>query len=157
MEHFKRLCVAGSVCLLAFLLCQAIGSAQWTVAQSDLPEVLTPSVEPPPEPSIYVPTETPSVTPVPTHAATANITAPTAPNSQQNSISFERLIGGIPVLMVALLVPLLIVIAVLFYTLLRGEGEGEPSPEEAADETGSAPVVRRSHRGRYWRKRHIKR
>lgn len=215
MGRFKRLCVAGSVCLLMFVLLQSTASAQafepvqagspsvrhgvspaavtlfhvdevhrsfaprfsafstnlrlsavefvqqfpshvvslqWSVAQSDIPEVLTPSLEPPPEPSIYIPTETPSVTP--TAVNTTNVTAPL---TQQSSISLERLFSGIPPLTVVLLIPLLVVIAVLFYTLLRTEQEAERSPGEEGSGAESGRVVRRSLRVRYWRKRHIKR
>ncbi|MGZ4944752.1 MAG: hypothetical protein ACXV6K_10795 [Halobacteriota archaeon] len=215
MGRLKRLCVAGSVCLLVFVLLQSTASAQafqtvqagspsvrhgvnpaaltcvhvdrvmkaftppflafstnlhsravelvqqfpshvaslqWSVAQSDIPEVLTPSLEPPPEPSIYIPTETPSVTP--TAVSTTNVTTPL---TQQNSISLERLFSGIPLLTVVLLAPLLVVIAVLFYTLLRTEQEGERPPGEEDSETESARVVRRSLRARYRKKRHTKR
>ncbi len=127
-------------------------SVQWSVAQSDIPEVLTPSLEPPPEPSISIPTETPSVTP--TAVNTTNVTAPL---TQQNSISIERLFSGIPLLTVVLLIPLLVVIAVLFYTLLKTEQEAERPPGEGGSEAESRRVVRRSLRARYWRKRHIKR
>ncbi len=214
MERFKRLCVAGGVFLLVFVLLQSTTSAQafeaaqagspsvwhrvtpttsstvshidrtqeasitpflaffmnprssaaeftqqvrvhiaalhWSIAQSNIPEVLTPSLEPPAEPSIYVPTETPSVTP---KASTTNVTAPL---TRQNSISLERLFSGIPVLTVALLVPILVVIAVLFYSLLKTEQEGELSPGEEDSETESARAARRAHRARYRRKRHKK-
>ncbi len=170
MGRLERLCVAASMGLLIFVLLQSTASAyveamqagaqserstatwQLTVAQSDIPEVLTPSLEPLAEPSIYIPTETPSVTP--TQAHTTNVTTPL---TEQNSISLEKLVSGIPSLTVVLLVPLLIVIAVLFYTLLRAEQDAEFSPEEADNETEPAHVVRRSLRGRYGKKRHIKR
>ncbi len=113
-----RLCAAGCVCLLALILVQSAASAQ-----SDIPEVLTPSLETPPEPSIYVPTEAPSAAPTAVNAT--NVTAPT---TQQSGISLERLISGVPFLTVVLLVPILIVIAALFYTLLKTEHEGERSP-----------------------------
>ncbi len=118
MGRFTRLCAAGSVCLLVLMLAQQAASAQ-----SDIPEVLTPSLEVPPEPSLYVPTEAPTAAPT-----AGNITNTTAPVTQQSGISLERLISGVPLLTVALLVPILIVIAALFYTLLKTEQDGERSP-----------------------------
>ncbi len=121
-------------------------------APSDIPEVLTPSLEAPPEPSIYVPTETPSA-----KATAANTTNSTVVSTQQNSVSLEKLVSGIPVLTVVLLIPLLAVIAVLFYTLFRTEQENELLPGEERGEVESSRVMRRSLRTRHSRKRHIKR
>ncbi len=118
MERFTRLCTAGSVCFLVLTLVQSAVSAQ-----SDIPEVLTPSLETPPEPSIYIPME--ASTAAPTAVSAANVTAPV---TQQSGISLERLISGIPLLTVVLLVPILIVIAALFYALLKTDQEGERSP-----------------------------
>ncbi len=111
MERFTRLCAAGGVCLLVLMLVQSAVSAQ-----SDIPEVLTTSLETPPEPSIYVPTEAPTATPT-----AGNVTNTTAHATQQSGTSLERLISGVPLLTVALLVPILVVIAALFYTLLKTE------------------------------------
>ncbi len=149
MGWFTRLCVSGSVCLLMCVLLQSI-----VLAQSDIPEVLTPSLETPAEPSLYVPTttEVPSVTPM-----TVNATNTTVPLAQQSSISLERLISGIPLLMVALLAPILAVIGVLFYTLFKVEQEGELSPGGEDSELPPAHSIRRSLQTRHWRKRHIKR
>ncbi len=152
MGYLKRLCGAGSVCLLVCVLLQSIVLTAGAQAPSDIPEVLTPSLEAPPEPSIYVPTETPSA-----KATAANATNSTALSAQQNSISLEKLVSGIPVLTVVLLVPLLVVIAVLFYTLFRTEQEGELLSGEEENAAESARVVRRPLRTRHWRKRHIKR
>ncbi len=149
MGRAARLCVVGSVCVLMCVLLQSI-----VVAQSDVPEVLTPSLEPPAEPSIYVPTTTEIPTPTPVKVNATNTTVPLAP---QNSMSLERLISGIPLLMVVLLAPLLVVIGVLFYTLFKTEQEGELSLVGEDSEISPAHAVRRSLRTRHWKKRHIKR
>ncbi len=128
-------------------------AAQYSSAvPSDIPEVLTPSLEAPPEPSFYVPTEAPSVTPTLTNAT--NVITPPA---EQNSVSFEKLLSGIPLVTVGLLVPLLIIIVGLFYLLLKAEQEGDPSPADKDSEVAPARVVQRSKRARYWRKRRTKR
>ncbi len=121
------------------------------VAQSDIPQVLTPSLEPPAEPSLYVPPQTPSATP------TVNATNETAPLTQQPGISVERLISGIPFLMVVLLAPLLVIIAALFYSLLRAEQEADRASRAGDGETKPTRAVRRPLRARYRKKRHTKR
>ena len=120
----------------------------WSVVPSDIPEVLTPSLEAPPEPSLYVPTEAPSVTPTLTNAT--NVTPPL---TEQNAVSLEKLLSGIPLVMVALLVPILIIIGVLFYSLLKVEQEDELSPADEDSEVEPSRVGQRSRIARYWRKR----
>ncbi|MGZ4902212.1 MAG: hypothetical protein ACXV47_04890 [Halobacteriota archaeon] len=124
----------------------------WSVVPSDIPEVLTPSLEAPPEPSLYVPTEAPSVTPTLTNAT--NVTTPL---TEQNDVSLEKLLSGIPLVTVALLAPILIIIGVLFYSLLKVEQEDELSAVDEDSEVEPARVGQRSRRVRYWRKRHTKR
>jgi len=87
-------------------------------AQSDIPQVLTPSIEPSPE----LPVLSPSPAPTLSNSTISNTTT-IAPIAKQTSPGLDKVISSISPFMVLALIPLLLIIAALFYSLFKSEHE----------------------------------
>jgi Na+/H+ antiporter NhaC len=117
------------------------GIVRFLIAQSDIPDVLVPSVVPSAEPTF------PQNTPIPTPQArvSTNMSKNTAQNSTGNSFDLSKIVGSISPFFIIALVPLLFVIGTLFYFFFMGDQERRVSDEDqeaeaelsnAGEETG---------------------
>jgi hypothetical protein len=106
-----------------------LGAIRFLVAQSDIPDVLVPSVVPSTEPML--PQGSP--TPQPPTLST-NTSNRTTVNSTGNGFSLGKIVGSISPLFIIALIPLLFVIGALFYFFFMGDQDrGAPDEDQEAE------------------------
>jgi hypothetical protein len=113
---------------------------RFLIAQSDIPDVLVPSVAPSAEPT-FLPD---SPTPQPAKVST-NVVTNTTQNSTGKGFDLGKIVGSISPFFIIALIPLLFVIGALFYFFFMGDQERRVSDEDreadaelsdAGEETG---------------------
>jgi hypothetical protein len=106
-----------------------LGAVRFLIAQSEIPDVLVPSVVPSAEPTL--PQGSP--TPQPTGIST-NVSNSTTLNSTGNGFSLGKIVGSISPFFIIALIPLLFVIGALFYFFFMGDQDrGTPDEDQEAD------------------------
>jgi hypothetical protein len=104
------------------------GEIPLIIAQEEIPNVLTPSLVPTAEPSLFAPT--PSVQP----SATVSNSSSAAGGGTGNSMSLDKIIGNISPSFIIALIPLLFVIAALFYFFFMGDHySGAPDEDQQTE------------------------
>jgi hypothetical protein len=101
------------------------GIVRYLIAQSDIPDVLVPSVVPSAEPTFSLSSPTPQPAKVST-TVSKNATQ----NSTGNGYDLVKIVGSISPYFIIALVPLLFVIGALFYFFFMGDQERRVSGEE---------------------------
>jgi hypothetical protein len=116
------------------------GAVRFLIAQSDIPDVLIPSVVPSAEPTLPQGTPTPQLPTVSTNASNR-----TTGNSTGNGFGLDKIVGSISPFFIIALIPLLFVIGALFYFFFMGDQDrGAPDEDQetnagldnAGDDTG---------------------
>src|SRR5665647_3362759 len=100
------------------------GVVRFLIAQSDIPEVLVPSVVPSAVPTF----SQDSPTPQPTKVST-NVSKNTTQNSTANGFDLGKIVGNISPFFIIALIPLLFIIGALFYFFFMGDQERRVSDE----------------------------
>jgi hypothetical protein len=99
------------------------------IAQSEIPDVLVPSVVPSAEPTLPQGSPTPQSSRVST-----NVSNSAAVNSTGNGFSLDKIVGSISPFFIIALIPLLFVIGALFYFFFMGDQDrGTPDEDQQAD------------------------
>ncbi len=98
---------------------------RFLIAQSDIPDVLIPSVAPSAEPTFVL--ESP--TPQPAKVSTTVVTN-TTQNSTGKGFDLGKIVGSISPFFIIALIPLLFVIGALFYFFFMGDQERRVSDED---------------------------
>ncbi|MGZ4881697.1 MAG: hypothetical protein ACXV6K_02860 [Halobacteriota archaeon] len=101
------------------------GVVRFLIAQSDIPEVLIPSVGPSAEPTFSQSTPTPQ----PTKVTTDVNKNTTTKNSTGTGFDLGKIVGNISPFFIIALIPLLFVIGALFYFFFMGDQERRVSDE----------------------------
>lgn len=106
-----------------------LGTVRFVIAQSEIPDVLVPSVVPSAEPTLPQGSPTPQSPRVST-----NVSHSAAVNSTGNGYSLGKIVGSISPFFIIALIPLLFVIGALFYFFFMGDQErGTPDEDQQAD------------------------
>ncbi|MGZ4852663.1 MAG: hypothetical protein ACXV3D_05685, partial [Halobacteriota archaeon] len=106
-----------------------LGTVRFLIAQSEIPDVLVPSVVPPAEPMLPQESPTPQASRV-----SPNTSNSTTQNTAENGFSLSKIVGSISPFFIIALIPLLFVIGALFYFFFMGDQDrGAPSDEKEAD------------------------
>jgi len=100
------------------------GVVRFLIAQSDIPDVLVPSVVPSAVPTF----SQDSPTPQPTKVST-NVSKNTTQNSTGNGFDLGKIVGNISPFFIIALIPLLFIIGALFYFFFMGDQERRVSDE----------------------------
>jgi hypothetical protein len=98
---------------------------RFLVAQSDIPDVLVPSVAPSAEPTFLVDSPTPRPAKVST-----NVVTNTTQNSTGKGFDLGKIVVSISPFFIIALIPLLFVIGALFYFFFMGDQERRVSDED---------------------------
>ncbi len=101
------------------------GTVRVLIAQSDIPDVLIPSVVPSAEPTFTQDTPTPQPAKVST-----TVSKNTTQNSTGKGFDLGKIVGSIPLFFIIALIPLLFVIGALFYFFFWGDQERRVSDED---------------------------
>lgn len=106
-----------------------LGAVRFLIAQSDIPDVLIPSVVPSAEPTLPQGSPTPQPPKVSTNTSNR-----TTLNSTGNGFSLGKIVGSISPFFIIALIPLLFVIGALFYFFFMGDQDrGAPDEDQEAD------------------------
>jgi len=106
-----------------------LGTVRFMIAQSEIPDVLVPSVVPSAEPTLPQGSPTPQSSRVST-----NVSNSAAVNSTGNGFSLDKIVGSISPFFIIALIPLLFVIGALFYFFFMGDQDrGTPDEDQQAD------------------------
>jgi len=101
-----------------------LSTVRFVVAQSEIPDVLVPSVVPSAEPTLLQGSPTPQSPKVST-----NVSKSATLNSTGNGFSLGKIVGSISPFFIIALIPLLFVIGALFYFFFMGD-QDRRAPEE---------------------------
>jgi hypothetical protein len=115
--------VAGNVFPAAMMVPYS-GVVRFLIAQSDIPDVLVPSVVPSAVPTF----SQDSPTPQPTKVST-NVSKNTTQNSTGTGFDLGKIVGNISPFFIIALIPLLFIIGALFYFFFMGDQERRVSDE----------------------------
>jgi len=115
--------------ILPVLTMSYLGTVRFMLAQSDIPDVLVPSVVPSAEPTL------PQASPTPqSPRVSTNVSNNATLNSTGNDLSLSKIVGSISPYFIIALIPLLFVIGALFYFFFIGDQDrGTPDEDQQAE------------------------
>jgi hypothetical protein len=106
-----------------------LSTVRFVIAQSDIPDVLVPSVVPSAEPTLLQGSPTPQSPKVST-----NVSKSATLNSTGDGFSLGKIVGSISPFFIIALIPLLFVIGALFYFFFMGDQDRRaPDEDQEAD------------------------
>ena len=106
-----------------------LGTVRLIIAQSEIPNVLVPSVVPSAEPTL--PQESPNPQ---SPTVSTNVSNSAAVSSTGNGFNLGKIVGNISPFFIIALIPLLFVIGALFYFFFMGDQDrGTPDEDQQAD------------------------
>jgi hypothetical protein len=106
-----------------------LGTVRLIIAQSEIPDVLVPSVVPSAEPTLPQGSPTPQ-----SPSVSTNVSNSATLSSTGNGFSLDKIVGSISPFLIIALIPLLFVIGALFYFFFMGDQDrGTPDEDQEAD------------------------
>jgi hypothetical protein len=106
-----------------------LGTIRLIIAQSEIPNVLVPSVVPSAEPTLPQGSPTPQ-----SPSVSTNVSNSAMLNSTGNGFSLGKIVGNISPFFIIALIPLLFIIGALFYFFFMGDQDrGAPDEDQQAD------------------------
>jgi len=106
-----------------------LGTVRFIIAQSEIPDVLVPSIVPSAEPTLPQGSPTPQ-----SPSVSTNVSNSAAVNSTGNGFSLGKIVGSISPFFIIALIPLLFVIGALFYFFFMGDQDrAAPDEDQQAD------------------------
>lgn len=126
-----RLSAAHTDELLPISAMSYLGTVRFIIAQSDIPDVLVPSVVPSAEPTL------PQASPTPQSPRVSTTVSDSATqNSTGNGLDLGKIMGSISPYFIIALIPLLFVIGALFYFFFMGDQDRGTRDEDQQAEAG---------------------